>query len=35
MATFRSKGTIGALEEKMVGRMIDRGAGYVYGTQVG
>jgi error-prone DNA polymerase len=25
MATFRSKGTIGALEEKMVGRMIKRG----------
>ena len=25
MATFRSKGTIGALEEKMVGRMIGRG----------
>jgi len=25
MATFRSKGTIGALEEKMVGRMIARG----------
>src|SRR5438105_4831447 len=25
MATFRSKGTIGALEEKMVGRMIERG----------
>jgi error-prone DNA polymerase len=25
MATFRSKGNIGALEEKMVGRMIDRG----------
>ncbi len=25
MATFRSRGTIGELEEKMVGRMIDRG----------
>lgn len=25
MATFRSKGTIGALEDKMVSRMIDRG----------
>ncbi len=25
MATFRSRGTIGALEEKMVGRMIERG----------
>ncbi len=25
MATFRSKGDIGALEEKMVGRMVDRG----------
>ena len=25
MATFRSRGTIGELEEKMVGRMIGRG----------
>ncbi|WP_099826926.1 error-prone DNA polymerase [Oceaniglobus indicus] len=25
MATFRSRGTIGALEEKMVGRMVERG----------
>ena len=32
MATFRSKGTIGLLEEKMVGRMVERGYDLEFAT---
>jgi len=33
MATFRSKGTIGLLEEKMVGRMVQRGYDEEFATR--